>query len=147
MRQQGPDGQDVRACSRFVFEMVDWLIRGQIQSGDASSHHLVGGYSHNGRVPSASTATYTEAVIRGFGLAMQLGELERSRRYRDASLLGLGFVARLQIAPATVFLFPHPAETVGGTSTSFADMTIRCDNDQHAVTAYLAALENAELFD
>jgi hypothetical protein len=61
--------------------------------------------------------------------------------------LAWSFVRRLQITPATGHLFPDPDRAVGGTTASLSDMTIRCDYDQHALTAYLAALETSDLLD
>ena len=58
---------------------------------------------------------------------------------------GSEFVGRLQISEQTTMLFADPARTVGGTTRSLSDMTIRCDFDQHAVTCYLAALETEGL--
>jgi hypothetical protein len=84
-------------------------------------------------------------MIRAFSLAQQLAEVERAARYRQASLLGLNFVRRLQITPDTGHIFPDLVRTVGGTTASLSDMTIRCDYDQRALTAYLAALETGGL--
>jgi AMMECR1 domain-containing protein len=135
---------DARATSQFVFEMADWLLQHQIVS--ASSHpDLIGGYARGGRKPGCSTATFTQATIGAFSLAQQFPDSNRTELYRRASLLGLNFVRRLQITPDTAILFTDPLRTVGGTTASLSDMTIRCDYDQHTLTAYLAALETCSL--
>lgn len=146
MSAGGPVAPDARQCSDFVFEMADWLLQFQIRPA-ALHHDLTGGYAAQDRKPGLSTATYTEAMIRAFSLAQRLAEVERAARYRQASLLGLDFVRRLQIMPDTGHIFRDPVRTVGGTTASLSDMTIRCDYDQHALTAYLAALETSDLLD
>jgi hypothetical protein len=86
-------------------------------------------------------------VIRAYSLARRLGDEERTGRYRQACRLGLGFVQRLQIMPETAMLFPDPSRAVGAITRSLSDFSLRCDNDQHALTAYLAAVEAKELLD
>lgn len=132
------------AASELVFEMADWIL--QFQIGACASHpDLTGGYAQPGHRPGASTASYTQAVMGAFSLARQRGDGDRASRYREASRLGLDFMRRLQIGPDAAVLFSDPARTVGGTTASFADMTIRCDQDQHALTGYLTALETGLL--
>jgi AMMECR1 len=146
MSVAAPMVPDAGEASEFVFEMADWML--QLQIGSAASHpDLTGGYALPGWKPGASTATYTQAVIGAFSLARRRADGDRAIRYRKASLLGLDFVRRLQIVPDAAVLFSDPARTVGGTTASFADMTIRCDHDQHALTAYLAALQTTSLLE
>jgi len=141
---QAPMVPDVEAASDFVFEMADWILRLQIRSPTVH-RDLIGGYAQWGRGPGASTATYTQAIIGAFSLARKLADADRADRYRTASLRGLDFVRRLQIVPDTAILFRDPIRTVGGTTASLSDMTIRCDYDQHVLTAYLAALDTTGL--
>jgi AMMECR1 domain-containing protein len=139
-----PAAPDTRACCEFIYEMADWLL--QFQVGRSASHpDLIGGFARPGRSPGNSSAAYTEAIIRAFGIAERLEDRSRADRYRQASLGGLDFVRRLQVMPDTGVLFGDPARAVGGTTASLSDMTIRCDYDQHALTAYLAALETSSL--
>jgi hypothetical protein len=141
-----PVTPDARECSEFIFEMTDWLL--QLQLRPSTSHpDLTGGFALPGRMPTCSSATYTEAIIRAFAVAEQFGDRPRANRYREASLLGLHFVRRLQIMPDTTLLFPDPVRTVGATTASLSDMTIRCDYDQHTLTAFLAALQTKGLLD
>jgi AMMECR1 domain-containing protein len=139
---EGPEGRAEHA--EFVFELVDWLLR--LQLDEAAGDHA-GGFADAGRRPNFSTATYTEAVIRAYGVARRLGDPERARRYHRSARLGLGFVLRLQIAPQTAVLFPDPRRAVGGTTRDLADFTIRSDYDQHTLTACLAALEHPALLE
>lgn len=133
-------------CSEFVFEMADWLLQFQV-GPPGCSPGLAGGYAQPGRMPGVSTSTYTEAIIRAFSLAQQFADGGRADRYREASLLGLNFMCRLQILADAARVFRDPVRTVGGTTASLSDLTMRCDYDQHALTAYLAALETGGLLE
>lgn len=135
---------DAAIASDFVFQMADWILRHQFRPG-ACDPDLTGGYARRDGTPGASTATYTQAVISAYKLARQFADHGRADCYRTASLLGLDFIRGLQLTPAAAYLYPDRARTIGGTSASLASMTIRCDHDQHALTAYLAALETAGL--
>ncbi len=146
MSVASPVVPDAKASSEFVFEMADWMLRHQI--GPAGVHpDLIGGFALADSKPGVSTASYTQAIIGALSLAMKLGDGDRASRYREASLAGLDYVRRLQIVPETAVLFSDPARAVGGTTGSLSDMTIRCDYDQHALTAYLAALETTGLLE
>jgi AMMECR1 domain-containing protein len=144
MSAEVPVVPDAGTCSEFVFEMADWML--QLQISSAAVHpDLTGGYARSDGKPNASTATYTQAIIGAFSLARRLADGARAGLYRTASVLGLDFVRRLQIMPETAVLFSDPIRTVGGTTASLSDMTLRCDHDQHALTAYLAALDDSVL--
>jgi hypothetical protein len=137
---KGPLAGYAERCGEFVFEMADWLLHLQLGRSAASHQDMMGGFARPPRMPTCSTAAYTEAIIRAFVIAEQRGDRRRTTQYREASLLGLDFIRRLQITPETAVLFRDPARTVGGTTASLSDMTIRCDYDQHTLTAFLAAL-------
>jgi AMMECR1 domain-containing protein len=138
-------GTHQAALADFVFELTDWILRRQLTADVPAD--FIGGFSGRGGRPGFSTATYTEAVIRAFGLAVQAGDEERTRRYRAAALLGLRFALRLQISPQTAALFPAPSLAVGGVTASLHDFVLRCDHDQHLITACLTALETPDLLD
>jgi AMMECR1 domain-containing protein len=142
--EQGAAGRS--KYESFVFEIVDWILQFQ-RDDDACSDEMTGGFSISGSAPGSATACYAEAVVRAYGLASRLGATEHMERYRRAAKLAIGFIFRLQISPETAFLFDDPDGTVGGTTKSLRDMTIRCDFDQHAITACLAALETPGLLD
>lgn len=137
---------NLRIYADFVFEMTDWLLR--LQLGNSAPHPgFIGGFALSGQQPTVSSATYTEAVIRAYNVASHLGEGERMERYRRAALAGIGFLFRLQLTAAMAALFRDPELAVGGTTRGLADFTIRCDYDQHAITAFQAALESPGLLD
>lgn len=129
------------AWAEFVFEMADWLLN--LQLGRAiRPRELVGAFLVPGSVPGASTSVYAEAIIRAYGLAQHLGLVDRSSRYQESSLLSLRFLFRLQMTEQLAFLFPKPAFAIGGIPHSLQDPTIRCDFDQHFITALRSALES-----
>jgi hypothetical protein len=144
--QPGPGAAEQSKYASFVFEMVDWLQQFQIDDG-ARTDEMTGGFSTSGSEPGNATASYTEAIVRAYGLASRLGAVRQMERHRRAARLAIGFLFRLQISPETAFLFVEPDGTVGGTTRSLRDMTIRCDYDQHTITALLAALESPGLLD
>jgi len=128
---------DAGELRRFVFELVDWIL--PFQQGAPSD--FAGGFAVNGRPPGFSTSLYAEAAIRAFELARRHGDEPRSERYRKAALRGLSFLMRLQIVEEMTPLFRAPELALGATTSSLDDFTIRCDFDQHTITAFLAACE------
>jgi AMMECR1 len=141
---QGSD-QESSEYAAFVFEIVDWLLQFQLTDPSMCAEDFLGGFARFGAEPGYSTATYTEAIIRAYGLACRVGSQGRQALYYRAARLGLGFILRLQIVPETAFLFDDPSVVVGGVTKSLSDFTLRCDFDQHAITACLAALETPGL--
>jgi hypothetical protein len=137
---EGPNNNEAQEYASFVFELADWILPFQLVEAKHDDD-LVGGFSFGGGEPNYSTASFTEAVIQAYVLAAKLGKTNFAENYLRASQLGLRFLSRLQISPETTMLFRNPAYTIGATTKSLSDFTIRCDFDQHAITAYLAALE------
>lgn len=131
--------------ARFVFQQIDWLLQLQYTPENATCPDYIGGFSIPRR-PSSVTATYVEALIRACGLAHQIGAEEHYDRYREAALHGLQFMFRLHITPDEAFLFERPDLTLGGVTSGMTSFEMRCDRDQHAITAYQAALETPSLF-
>jgi hypothetical protein len=119
----------------FVFEMADWLLQFQYTEGE-----FAGGFPRPATA-RYSTACYTEAIVRAYGVALRHGDLARAARYRAAARAGLRFVRRLQVGPESAFLFARPDLALGGITANLSTFAMRSDFDQHAITAYLAALE------
>lgn len=142
----GASGPDPRICSEFVFAIADWLLQSQIGLADGHTD-LIGGFASPGRLPGCASAGHTEAVIRALRLAQRVGDGARTDRYRHAARLGLDFVRRLQITPATGFVFSDARRAIGATTTSLHDMTIRADHGQHTLTCLMAALETPGVLD
>ena len=82
------DGVHHREAASFAFEMVDWLLQFQIEENNDPAD-TAGGFCRAGSEPGASTATYTEAIIRAFGLAQRLGDrnivIQLGRHYGSCS--------------------------------------------------------------
>ncbi len=122
----------------FVFEIVDWLLQFQLSN---PIHAQEEGAFVAGGAPGAATACYAEAVMRASALAERVGDFTRSARYGAAGALGMAFVLSLQIAPETHGLFAEPTLVDGGITASLENFSLRCDRDQHAITACIAALQ------
>lgn len=149
LERRGGDGSGQGACRRyadFVFEQVDWLLPFQWTPEAPPHEDYVGGFTVPHR-PACGSAAFLEAVIRACGLAYTLGEEERWRRYRQAALRGLEFLCRLQLGPEQAHYFPEPDLALGGVTASLSAFQLRCDRDQHVITAFLAAAETPGLLD
>jgi AMMECR1 domain-containing protein len=138
---------DPEPYAAFVFELADWVLALQPDDDESADRDWSGGFRVAQAPADFGTSLFTEAVIRAYGLALAMGLADRAARYRQAARRGLQFTMRLQITPETASLFPDPPLSVGGTTHSLSDLTIRCDYDQHAITAYLAALDHPDLLD
>jgi len=137
----GGPAQDRRdQYAQFVIEIVDWLIRHQLDDRSAPRPEFVGGFVINGTVPGCSTATYTEAVIHGYAVAQLLDDTERVARYGESACRGLGFVLGLQVSRESATLCPEPPRVAGATTKSPTDFLLRSDFDQHTITAFLTAI-------
>jgi AMMECR1 domain-containing protein len=137
---EGAATPDARACAEFVWEMADWIS--PFQLGPADAHpDLVGSFSLDGRLPTFSCGCWVEAITVAAEVASAFAEPERAARYRRAGRLGVDFVRRLQLLPETAYLFPDPASTIGATTHSLSDLSLRCDFDQHTITCLRAAID------
>jgi hypothetical protein len=132
--------------AQFVLEIVDWLIRHQLDEHSATRPELIGGFAGGGGIPGCSTATYTEAVIHGYAVAQLLDDGERVARYRESARRGLGFILGLQVTQESAMLCPDPSRVAGATTRSGHDFLLRSDFDQHTITAFLAATAVRDLF-
>ncbi len=66
-------------------------------------------------------------------LALQFGNFR--------TCFALEFILRLQLTEKESFLFSQPALAIGGITGNLNSLKIRNDHDQHAMTAFIAALE------
>ena len=137
-RGPGSGGPTAEEAAAFAFELTDAVLAAQHQQPQRHPD-FAGGIAVPGHLPSAGTTMYVEALVRALELAHRLDDARRVAAYRTAALGSLAFARRLQIDARTAGLFRVPELAVGGTSTSLSDLTLRCDWDQHAATAYLAA--------
>jgi hypothetical protein len=135
----GGRGEDIAIeYASFVFEIVDWLLQFQLSN---SIHAEQEGAFVARCAPGAATACYAEAAMRASALAARVGDFTRFARYGAAGTLGMEFVLSLQIAPDTHSLFADPTLVDGGITASLENFSLRCDRDQHAITASIAALQ------
>jgi hypothetical protein len=131
---------------QFVFEQVDWLLLFQHTEGRGSPREYWGGFKFP-TSPNFSSATYVEAILRACDLASLAADSGRVRRYREAALQGLEFLLRLQVLPGTEAFFPQPQLATGATTASLESFEMRCDYDQHFLTACLTAVDTSSLWE
>jgi AMMECR1 domain-containing protein len=141
----GSNFPEVDRILGFVFHQLDWLIAWQYTAGHNVPTQYVGGFTRP-NVPTFSTAAFMEAIVRGADLAQSVHDLSRARAYAHAARTALKFSLLLQVPPELSPLLPRPELTVGGITASMESFLMRCDFDQHFVTACLVALESPILW-
>lgn len=129
----------------FVYQQADWILRFQHDSATTQIEDYIGGFP-NDTAPNSVSSCYLEAVIRAAGLAFDRSDDERFEKYKDASVKGLEFLLRLQLKEEEGLLFPEPKMSIGGISSNLISFRLRNDRDQHAITAFIAALETPSIF-
>ncbi|MFC3153216.1 hypothetical protein ACFOEK_19410 [Litoribrevibacter euphylliae] len=132
--------------ANFVYDQTDWIIRHQYDEDNTDIPEFVGGFP-NDKPPHSVSSCYIEAIIRATELAALRKDRGHVERYRKSALKGLAFLRRLQIKKEEAFLVLDPTKSVGGISGTLTSFQLRNDRDQHAITAYLAAVESLSLFD
>lgn len=130
----------------FVYAQADWIMGHQYTEQDTHVEEYFGGFPRD-RAPHSVSSCYIEAIVRAAGLAAKRGETILLERYRKSAVSGLRFLQRLQIKEEEAFLVPEPARAVGGVSGTLTSFQLRNDRDQHAITAYLAAIETPCIFE
>lgn len=119
----------------YVFEMTDWLLKGQLSPANCDYPELHGGiigpYEPGA---GASTGLYLAGLAAALDLARQRGEEERAARYERAARLALRFVIQLQVRQEETFYMRGPTEAVGGIRHSPTLALLRLDD------AYLSLL-------
>lgn len=141
----GPGHPETGDICQFVFDQVDWLLLFQHTEWRGSPPEYRGGFKFPD--PPRISATYVEAIIRACDLARLVMDEARVERYREAALLGLKFCLRLQVVPGTEVFFPRPGLVTGASTWALESFEMRCDHDQHFLTACLTALETPSLWD
>jgi AMMECR1 domain-containing protein len=141
----GTNGPSVEDMCRFVFDQIDWLLIQQHTRETGSPEEYLGGFKVPNS-PTASSAAFIEAVIRALEAVEIVGDNERLKRYRKAGLMGIEFLLRLQVLPQMSALFPRPQLAIGATTKSLESFEMRCDYDQHFLTACLTALDSRILW-
>lgn len=132
--------------AEFVYEQTDWILNLQHTEQTTRISEFIGGFPRTG-IPHSVSSCYIESVIRAAQLAYNRENSEKYIKYKKASLLGLEFLLRLQLKEEEAFIFPNPEFATGGISGTLVSFQLRGDRDQHAITAFLAALESPCLFE
>ncbi len=122
----------------FVFEMVDWLIQGQLNAGNCAWPELFGGIrTAADPEPGITTAAYLEAIVDGLVLARLVEDRARAVRYENAVRLAARFVMQLQFKPEEAYYVQSMIDTVGGYRTTLTVNHLRIDHCQHALMALM----------
>jgi len=53
---------------------------------------------------------------------------------------------RLQVKESETYMFQKPGFAIGGITSNLGSFKLRNDRDQHAITAFIAAIESPSLF-
>ena len=127
----------------FIFQMNDELLSLQ-QVASALYLDLEGRFydpdrSEWGPPHSSSTGVYLEGLVTALGLAIQIGDQDRVKRYHQAIWRGIRSLRQLQFRdPWDFFYISKPALVQGGIRTTVYDNAIRIDNVQHGLMALMS---------
>jgi hypothetical protein len=137
-----------QAFADSVNSMTEWICGLQYVRLDARHPLWVGGFMEwaDGRVtgaePQVGAASYAEGIAQACRVARESGDVERSRRYREALERCLQFLTTLQYTQANTQHFAEWYRPVleGGFHASHQDGNLRIDYTQHAVCALVQYL-------
>jgi hypothetical protein len=122
----------------WVFEMNDWLL--SLQEWDRALYRDTRGRFYDqqrsfyGPPHASSTGVYLEGLIDAYRLARELGDADRTERYRRAIVRGLRSLIQLQFVDEIDMFYIHRKDRVrGGLRTTVYDNAIRVDNVQHGL--------------
>ncbi len=128
--------------ARFIFEMNDWLL--SMQQWDSAEFLDMQGRFYDPERPffgpphASSTGVYLEGLIDAYQLAVALADNARAESYRLVLLRGIRSVIQLQFRDdVESFYVSNKANVIGGVRTNEYDNTIRIDNVQHCLMAFL----------
>jgi hypothetical protein len=126
----------------YVFELVDWLARMQLNRSNCEWPELWGGIStyQPGRV-GVATAAYLEGFADALKLAKAVNDAERSERYERVVRQAVRFVLQLQVRPEEAYFIRSPRNAIGGIRTSPSLNRLRIDHCQHALIGLIKARE------
>ncbi|WP_039917508.1 hypothetical protein [Cellvibrio mixtus] len=128
--------------AHFIFEMNDWLL--SMQQWDSAEFLDMQGRFYDPERPffgpphASSTGVYLEGLIDAYQLAVALADNARAESYRLVLLRGIRSVIQLQFRnDVESFYVSNKANVMGGIRTNEYDNTIRIDNVQHCLMAFL----------
>jgi hypothetical protein len=145
LNRLGSDGPGIEEICAFVLDQIDWLVEQQYTKDNTSREEYVGGFKAPTQ-PSASSAAFVEAINCALQAAKLAGDEVRLLKYRESVTMGMEFIMRLQVLAGSAPFFPRPELAIGGVTQTLESFDMRCDHDQHFLTACLTAMDMADLF-
>lgn len=129
----------------FIFEMNDWLL-GMQQWETTECPDMKGRFydpkrAYYGPPHASSTGVYLEGLIDAFELAKECQDCVRIQQYRKAIVRGIRSIIQLQFkGEEDCFYIKNVNRVHGGVRTTVYDNTIRIDNVQHPLMAFIKIL-------
>jgi hypothetical protein len=126
----------------FIFDINDWLLSMQqwetVEGMDMKGRFYDPNNDQYGPPHASSTGVYLEGLIDAFQLARMVNDKDRQEIYRRVILRGVRSIIQLQFKNVSDFFYvANPERVLGGIRTTVYDNTIRIDNIQHALMAFL----------
>jgi hypothetical protein len=112
----------------FIFEMNDFMLDFHAPQNEVELYNLSRGIN---------TAVYLEGVNKAFELARETGDSERQELYSSFVKEGFKYILTLQLTDSPSV----SRKAIGGFLSSKTSVTLRVDNNQHAVMALMDACE------
>lgn len=113
--------KDLEVAS-FIFEMNDWISENLPRNNN--------------------TAVIMEGLNDAYNLALNIKDVKRSAKYKDAIKSATPFILSLQIGEADAQLFENPKKAKGGFVFSGKDSTQLIDFTFHSLNALIKIYEN-----
>ena len=138
-------GLATRRHTDYCFFLAEEILARQETPATARWPDHVGAPAEAGKAPDVgTTAACCEGLVAAWRLARRMGV--PTARYRRGALLAARFVLAHQFDRVNAYLVRNPGRALGSFYSSYADLGIRMDEVQHAVSALLgvAALLEAE---
>ena len=132
----------LRKYAEFVFEMSDQIAATAIAWSDPTLPIYNGGFDvHGDGSPGVSTAVYVEGLVEAIRTAEAFGEKEYAARYREATKNAARFVLQLCWRSEECYYVRTPKNVLGGVRNTMISPTLRIDNMQHGLAAFMGVLE------
>ena len=135
-----PHGIDKETVSKFVFYQIDWFLGVATDNNDLTKHR----YDEAIRrfsVPNINTACHAEAIACALRLAIKMRDDQRVDFYRIALDAAMNSIFLLQISSELSKLYRNPSMTIGAVRQSMNCVELRCDHNQHFITAGISYME------
>ncbi len=126
--------------SDFVFDVADRLALLQLNEDNCRYSELFGAI--NVREPGligADTANYLAVLADALVLAGRVGDTQRVKRYRAATLSAVRFVLQLEVREIGCYFIRSPRDVLGGVRMAPWNSRIRVDHCANAVVALIHA--------